>query len=700
MIKKILIAISFIMLVIGFYISYDFLCNLASFLLRNPYWLLILFVAIAVQLFGHFFRAKRTKLILDQAASSSVKFQFATLSTGYLFNAILPFRLGEFIRALLIAKRLRISFLYTITSVVIERAIDIIFLSILVILCNIAFRGQLSGGIIAVAFFAFVVAILILFFVVLLKQENKHLLSFIGWVSQLFNKPINNSIRFKSWSLIFGLQKFLNDSKLVNRYVMYAILSWLCYFVSALIIAIPFLRISGILQLLSTSVSPYLISASSVNSLNADSYRQLVLLLPSWFNDINLSVYIDVLWAVLVLPMALIGVISLLLYRVKPNHKALETYPDAFSNKLLRHKDISQEFPAFLDTYFKGSSLSHILHKIELTGELSLVKFFKGGSDAITVLALKDDKLFVKKIVPIEYESRLKVQYNWLKKFKSKRSIVDILAEHKAKDYYAIDISYDPLNVSLFEYIHTHSLEQSKKVIDDTWKYVFKNIYNLSKESVNEAERDEYFEDRLMNKVKKAVSISDELKDVVGFKTIKINGEEYDNFYTIIDKIKSDKKAWADIATYRKSTVTHGDLTVDNILVNIKTDKPYIIDPSDDNQIRGPIIDFARHAQSLIVGYEFLNNDEKPTEAEIKGNKASISYHDYRSARYMQLDKYFFSELVPKYLTESEQRTLLFHTGLLYGRMLAHRVFINPGNTLKYYAVCIVLLNKFYKQYK
>ena len=688
------------MLAIGFYTSYGTLYAISIFLFNNPFWVVILFVAVVVQLFGHLLRAKRTKLILDQAASSSLKFQFAALSTGYLFNAILPFRLGEFVRSLLIAKRLRISFLYTFTSVVIERATDVIFLSILVIICNIIFQGQMSNGIIIASLFASLFAGVILVGVILLKQENKHLLLFIAWVSQLFNKSINNNIRFKSWSLIFGLQKFFNDSKLVKQYLLYAVLSWLCYFVSAFVIAIPFLEANGILQILSTSVSPYLVSISSINPLDAGSYHQLILLLPDWFTKINLGIYMAILWSVIILPMALIGVVSLLLYKVKPNQEAVRTHPDAFSNKLLRHEDISQEFPAFLDTYFKGSSLSHILHKIELNGELSLVKFFKGGSDAITVLALKDDKLFVKKIVPAEYTNRLRVQYEWLKKFKSKKSIVDILGEHKTDDYYAIDISYNPLNISLFEYVHTHSLEQSKKVINSTWDYVFKNIYNLSEESVNKAERDEYIEDRLINKMKKAVSISDDLKDIIDFKTIKINGEEYDNFYTIIDKIKNDKQAWLDIATYRKSTLTHGDLTVDNILVNIKTDKPYIIDPSDDNQIRGPIIDFARHAQSLIAGYEFLNNDERPTEADIDDNKVSISYHDHRSARYMQLDKYFFSDLMPKYLTETERKTLLFHTGLLYGRMLAHRVFINSGNTLKYYAVCVVLLNKFYNQYR
>lgn len=696
MIKRILIVIAVILTSIGIWLSSDLLRVSAVYLINHPVILVLVLLAIAVQLVGHWFRAKRTKLVLDQAASSSMKFQFGALSIGYLFNTLLPFRIGELIRALLVARRLRISFLYTFVAIVIERSTDVIFLGILIILGMILMPGARNDEIVLVTIVVLLIALMVIFVLLFLKDENKHILSLVSRITGLFNARISNSFRFKAWSLIYGLQNFFNNPIHVRRYVFYACISWVCYFISAGIVATALLEPAGLLELLASSVSPYIIS---FNPVDAASYRQLAIFLPQVFSQSALEIYAKIIWIVLMLPMAAIGFISLCLYRTGMQKVAKYAESDIYVNKLLRHEDISQEFPAFLETYFKGNSLSRILHKIELNGELSLVKFFKGGSDAITVLALKGDSLFVKKIVPAEHTERLRVQYKWLKKYAGKKQIVDVLDEHRADDYYAIDLSYDPGHISLFEYIHTHSLAQSKKAIDDVWKYVTKNIYTLKKESYNPNERDVYIEERLMKKIKSAVVVNDDLSQIINDRQIKINGEIYDNFYEIMKKIKNNKQAWHDLAMYRKSTAIHGDLTVDNILMDINNHEPFIIDPSDDNQVRGPIIDFARHSQSLISGYEFLNNDDEPVKAK-EGKIKEINYHDRRSARYMQLNEYFQDILAQKYLTETERKTILFHTGLLYGRMLAHRVVINPHNTLKYYAVSVVLLNKFYNQYE
>lgn len=697
--KTILLTLAAIFTLIGIYLSHNILLSIYVFLLEKPVWFLIIMIAVGVQIVGHIFRAKRTKLVIDQAASSSVRFQFLNLSIGYLFNALLPLRLGEIVRAYLISKRLRISLLYTFIAIVIERMSDVIFLSFIVIIGSVLIGGEVATNIALIACMAGALAGAILLFLLLLKQENKYILSIISSTSRIFNDSISNSIKFKVWSLIFGLQNFFNNSKLTRRYLYYATVSWLCYFISAFMIIIPLLSLTDISQIVITGVSPYIISLPSLSPLDSSSYYQLAQLLPIHITSDNLDLYAKVIWAVLILPMASVGIVSLIFYKVTKK-VSTDSPLNSYSNKLLRYEDISQEFPAFLDTYFKGHSLSKVLHKIEVNGDLSLVRFFKGGSDAVTVLALHNNSLFVKKIVPVEYTERLRLQYKWLKKFKNKKLIVDVLGEQKTDSYYSIDLSYDPTNISMFEYVHSGSLSQSKKAIDDVWSYVFKNIYKLKKETQHVIERDEYVQDRLINKIRKALEVDDQLRAAIIGKYININGETYDNFYNILEKIKKHKQAWVDISTYRASDFIHGDMTIDNILINPITLKPFIIDPSDDNQVRGPIIDFARQAQSLVAGYEFLNNDDSFVKLEYINGLASINYQDHRSARYMQLYDYFTNEISKEYLTEAEQKTVLFHTGLLFGRMLAHRVVINPGNTLKYYAISVVLLNRFYRQYE
>lgn len=691
--KIFLVTIAVILTIAGTYLSWSILEGISGYIAVHPIWAIILVVVIGIQLIGHLFRAARSKLIIDQATSSSLQFQFGALSAGYLFNTLLPFRLGEVIRALLISRRLSISFAYTFTTVVLERAVDVIFIGTIVLVGALAIHS--ASILIAIALGAVILAATVLLLVILLALENKFLLSVIFSFSRIFNATIANHMRFKVWSLIFGLQSFFGNKKLIQRYGLYVLISWICYFLSAAIIASILLNINSIGNITVAAVSPYVVT--SLVPIDLSSYQQIASSLPISVSVSNLAMYSMIMWTVLILPMAAIGIVFLILYKTD---KQRDELPNPYVNKLLRTYDLSQEFPAFLETYFKGSLLSHILHKIEVHGELSLVRFFKGGSDAITVLALKDGVMFVKKIVPIEFESRLRVQYDWLKKYTSKKLIVNVLDEQKTDDYYSIDLEYIPQNISLFEYVHTRSLDQAKDVIDQIWAYVFENIYTLSAEKSHIKERDIYIQDRLLQKMQNAIKVNNELEMVQEYDSITINGEVYDNFGVIIEKIMSDERAWADIATYRASKSTHGDLTVDNILVDPVTQKPFIIDPSDDNPIRGPIIDLARFNQSLAGGYEFLNNDEEPVKPMIKDGVLNIDYNDKRSARYMELYEHTRENIMPKYFTEAELRTLAFHTGLLYGRMLAHRVVINPENPLKYYAICVVFLNRFYNQYQ
>lgn len=665
-----------------------------NFAITNPNWLLLICLAIIIQMIGHFFRAKRTKLILDKASPSSTRFQFGMLSVGYLFNAFLPLRIGELVRSWLVARRLRISFLYTFTSVVIERCIDVLFISLLTMVCLMFVGRNYSTTLLIISLIAFVFAAVIIFAIVLLQKENKYVMSLVLKLTGCFNDSICNSFRFKVWTLISGLQGFYKSRQDVKKYFMFAGVSWIFYFTSVLILLSPWIFNMSAWNGFVVIFMPYV---NAFPIFDVDSYKNMSLLVLDLSKAFSAE-YTSLVWVVLTLPMAVFGLVSSFVYRVRCTDTDDNVGVQAYSNKLQRYRDISQELPAFLDTYFRGHSLSHIMHKIEVSGELSLVKFFKGGSDAITVLVLKGERMFVKKVVPIEYLGRLKQQYDWLKKFDDKKAIVDVLDEQTTDDYYAIDLSYNPSHIPSFEYVHTHSLEDSKRLLDQTWSYVFKNIYDLKKESVNVKERDEYIEDRLLNKIKKAISVDEKLARAIEGQEIKINGVMYDNFYTILEKIKKNKMAWADIATYRKSKITHGDLTMDNILV--EGDKPILIDPSDDNQIKGPIVDFGRHMQSLVAGYEFLNNDESPVDLVINSELVSeINFYNHRSATYMQLCEHVENVVMKKYLTDAESRSVLFHSGLLYGRMLAHRVVINPANTLKYYAVCVVLLNKFYQQY-
>jgi hypothetical protein len=76
-------------------------------------------------------RAKAWRTILEERAT--LKDSFLVLNQGYLLNNILPFRLGEVGRGLLLAERTGLGFWRVISSVVIERVFDVGFAAILLL---------------------------------------------------------------------------------------------------------------------------------------------------------------------------------------------------------------------------------------------------------------------------------------------------------------------------------------------------------------------------------------------------------------------------------------------------------------------------------------------------------------------------------------------------------------------------------------
>jgi hypothetical protein len=147
----------------------------------------------------------------------------------------------------------------------------------------------------------------------------------------------------------------------------------------------------------------------------------------------------------------------------------------------------------------------------------------------------------------------------------------------------------------------------------------------------------------------------------------------------------------------RTTPKCHGDFTVDNILIENATNSPVLIDPSDDNIIKGPLFDISRLMQSLLGGYEFLNTDNSVVKIALKPDQSEIEYMEARSSRYLEISEWLYTEIFPDILNENEILSIKFHVGVFYTRMLTHRYVINGETAMKYAAVSIRYLNEFYQ---
>lgn len=661
--------------------------------------LAVLCVAIILQFLGHVIRAYKMRILLEPIKVSTTKFQFRALSVGYLFDTILPFRLGELIRAQIIAGAENVSFGFALSLVIIERITDAAILCILGLLILPVLGFWSSGVAVYLAVLLSVVLVAVLFISILVNEDIGTLRLWYR-ITNIFKPNIMHSLRFKAWSIIYGLQKSITKRRFY-KYMLLSIFAWFLYGLSIFVLVDHFLSFVGIKKAIGLAFGPYYGIAIPAGPASLGVYSKVV-------NTITDSVHLPistrlaydlVSWSVLVIPISFVGLLAFFVKTRealwRPKQQAVTK--TALENKLERKSDVSQELAAFLESYFLGNSLSRIVHHMERRDNFRLLKYFKGGSDAITILAMQDGQEVVKKIIPHEFEDRLRAQHDWLARFRGHEGIVELLGEEKTNEYYSINLAYSQDDMMFFDYLHRHTLNQSKRILDQVWEYLFKYIYfKPQKLSLHQKERDAFIEKHIFGCLEKAAVVDEELLVASSFETIIINGKPYDNLQKVMDKIKANRQAWKDIASYQANDIVHGDVAMDNILVSRFSDKPLLIDPAPDgNIIEGPVFDFGKNMQSLYCGYEFLLRDDEPVQ--LRGDH--INYRDHNSARYQALCDYVRNEIAPRYLTESEQRSLLFHAAALHIRRLKHQVYYNPRNVLKFYAVGVKTLNEFLEQY-
>ncbi len=181
--------------------------------------LLYLSLAIVVFIIGVFTRAIRWRYFLITQKWIDAPTLFAGVSIAYAFNNILPFRLGELIRAYVVSKKKNIKFVTSFTTVAYEKIFDGIGVLTLVLILSPIYLWEkwvrkvilLSGGL-----FLFVIVIGFL-----LIQEKEKLPKIFRTPFSLFEKIGGRHFR----SLQEGLS-FMGSKKYLFIALFLSILSW------------------------------------------------------------------------------------------------------------------------------------------------------------------------------------------------------------------------------------------------------------------------------------------------------------------------------------------------------------------------------------------------------------------------------------------------------------------------------------------
>ena len=128
--------------------------------LKNVNFVLIT-IAIVILLLSNVIRAWRWQILVKPIKDVSFEPAFSSIMIGYFGNSVLPFRMGEFLRAYVVADKTSLTASTAFGTIVIERILDFIGLSAVIILIMTVYPlksivGSIIIGVIVLSLTAFI----------------------------------------------------------------------------------------------------------------------------------------------------------------------------------------------------------------------------------------------------------------------------------------------------------------------------------------------------------------------------------------------------------------------------------------------------------------------------------------------------------------------------------------------------------------
>ncbi len=631
---------------------------------------LLFAIAISVLLLSHLLRAIRLSPLYPRKFGVRRFDLLMGLAISYAIGTILPFRIGELVRVLYVGKRRGVRFSYVGATVVAERLADAIcvgLISLALIFGSVVSAGQL--GPLAFGLLAAGIGGVALAFAI----RNTVLVRRALWhVASIFRNQICYSILDFFWSF----------SELVTggaigrrRFLILTPALWLCYIVSYHLFGTATgLSLSDVVSvLLQHPLGP--LAAQHGTALQQQQIPLLIFTLT--------PVLLIFAYGFLSERTSIVRVFHALF---AGRYFGAMPYVAAVSD---RFKNLA-EYESFLLARFTNHSDILTDFSLQSIVDGKVQRLFPGGSDAITALVELDDRLVIRKFALGDAGKKLQVQADWLRAHHDDLPLVDVVGEQSGTGFYSYDMPYFPTASDFYDIIHTASPAQSQQILGE----VIDQIAGLHERTSTGLATHETVGRYLAQKASKnAQEVLAQCKVWLqdGSTRYQLNGREYDlsDWQHLLDP------AWLDrqIADYRTASI-HGDLTIENIIVNTAEMRGmYIIDPNPENIFDTPLIDWAKLMQSLHLGYESLN---KVPTCKWKDGKFEMILT--RSHAYNELFHFTRRTLAARF-GPAILREVTFHELINYLRLTPYKLRHAPQKGLTFFACTSILLREYLEEY-
>lgn len=627
--------------------------------------IIFLMSAIISLLLAHLIKILRWRLFIEIYEEPRDRNLIQALSFGYLINLFFPFRIvGDFFRAIYSGRKMKNSYSLSLSTVVVDRILDIITVGILFYIFYVfsIYNKQIEKSFrFYMLFSVLIISLIILFY--FLKRYIK-IISLK--VASLFNTNIELNILKFMWALIWNFKDiFLKINKI--KIIIITILMWVLYTSSYYLFS---------LFLLSEGYNFKLVDIFFL-LFSKDIFGTGLLLIEK---KVSIFFYIY-----MITPIIIMLLISKFL-KIKSYSKKVDIETEDYFN-LFPNQD-NKEKLEFLRKYFLDKDKSYIDNYLKINQKITIIRDFSAGSNATTMLCMKKDEIFYRKYAFEDIE-KLYEQVEWIiENEKRNLPLPKIIRKEKTGSYCYYDMLYKPSSIPLFEYIHSMPFEETWEMIKNILKRLEEILYvnNVRKADAESINR--YIDSKVSDNLKK-ITDSKILKKLFKYDEVIINGKPYKNLFYYLEYLSKDY-----LFNIFKDDIysdLHGDLTIENIICNLNTveekEKFYIIDPNSKNINNSANLDYAKILQSIHGGYEFMM---RTYDVSVEENKINFLYT--KSHAYFYLYKKL-NEYMNLKFSKEKIRSIYFHEIVHWLRLMPYKLKKDGKRALIFYSGLIMVLN-------
>jgi len=544
---------------------------------------------------GHFTRTFRFGFLLEGSLKSSRNRILWGLNISYVINYFFPFRFGEIVRIIFTTQRPSIkSISLTALFLFMERSHD------LLVLCStsiILFISLGNSAFFDVANSLFKILLSFLTGVLLLTYKKDAAKRSIYSISKRFEPILQTKFMDAVFISIFAWRR--NVKRLMSlRYQLLTVAMWASYFGSLYVASQIFWIDDGRFDEL------YLYAYGVTTNFWQLDY------LPGGNQQ---ATYSRVLFATSAIIFVLLTA-TFMWGKVKASSRSWENYEE---QRPVSFVNVTEQ-KNFLSTYFEGRNAHFCNSYLKLNGNSLIIRDSSGASTATTAVIQQGEKVLFRKYDGVDPQY-LKSQSRKMRDL-HELGYVEILKEHDLESFFAFDMPFKPELISLSQFSSYLTNENFKDLSYEILTKYESRIRNASIKSSNEVRCIEYEKTNkyLVSQMKKRTHLIPALVKHYSLPEgeIILNGNRLTPLSSLLEYIDGFDEFDLHIAG-EPHLIVHGDLTPDNIVVDVKNPIDYyLIDPDPRIHYGSLLVDISKYLNFYLIGFAALEHIDLRRESE------------------------------------------------------------------------------------